>query len=197
MSPTPGKRANSSRSLDGGVVAEVDTVAAAVGGIKVDDHQNAGRFLSDGDAPALDGSAERVGPARRGSAPTPGRCSVGAGFKSDGEGVFAVVGALRRHIQHVLDAVDLLFDGRGHRCRRSLRRWRRIDAVTSTVGGVMFGYCAIGNVPTGDEAAQRDDDRHHGGENRPINEKRENIPLSSLRRRLNSLIVGRRAGPSV
>src|SRR5213592_3190761 len=31
------------------------------------------------------------------------------------QGVRAVVARLRRHVQHVLDADDLLLDGRGHR----------------------------------------------------------------------------------
>ena len=37
----------------------------------------------------------------------------------------AVVGALRRHVEHVLHAVDLLLDRRRHRLGHDLRRWRR------------------------------------------------------------------------
>ena len=35
-------------------------------------------------------------------------------LKRDRQVVGAVVGALRRHVHHALDAVDLLLDGRGH-----------------------------------------------------------------------------------
>ena len=39
--------------------------------------------------------------------------------------VGAVVGALRRHVEHVLDAVDLLLDRRGDRVGHDAARWRR------------------------------------------------------------------------
>ena len=43
-----------------------------------------------------------------------GHVQVDAVLERDGQVVRAVVGALRRHVQHVLDAVDLLLDRRGH-----------------------------------------------------------------------------------
>ena len=62
--------------LDGGVVAQVEAVAAAVGREQVDDHQHAGRLLLDRDAAALDQVGQhRLRPGRRGSAPAPGPCS--------------------------------------------------------------------------------------------------------------------------
>ena len=42
-----------------------------------------------------------------------GHVQVDAGLERDGQRVGAVVGALRRHVHHVLDAVDLLLDRRG------------------------------------------------------------------------------------
>ena len=39
----------------------------------------------------------------------------------------AVAGRGRRHVEHVLDAVDLLLDRRGDGVGHDLRRWRRID----------------------------------------------------------------------
>ena len=43
-----------------------------------------------------------------------GHVQVGAELEGDGQRVGAVVGALRRHVHHALDAVDLLLDRRGH-----------------------------------------------------------------------------------
>ena len=44
-----------------------------------------------------------------------GQVQVDAVLEGHRQVVRAVVGALRRHVHHVLDAVDLLLDGRGHR----------------------------------------------------------------------------------
>ena len=72
---------------------------------------------------------------------------VDALLERDRQRVRAVVGALRRHVHHVLDAVDLLLDRRRHRVGARPARWRRdSSAETSTVGGVISGYCAIGSV---------------------------------------------------
>ena len=50
-------------------------------------------------------------------------------------------------------------------------------ADTSTVGGVISGYCAIGSVNSAIAAGQRDDDRQHRGEDRPVDEElREHGP---------------------
>ena len=48
---------------------------------------------------------------------------VGSGLEGDGQGVVAVVGALRGHVHHALDAVDLLLDRGGHGVGDDLRRW--------------------------------------------------------------------------
>ena len=43
-----------------------------------------------------------------------GHVDVGADLERHVQGVGAVVVALRRHVHHLLDAVDLLLDRRGH-----------------------------------------------------------------------------------
>ena len=59
----------------------------------------------------------------------------------------AVVGALARHVDHVLDAVDLFFDRCGHRLGNCLGVGTCVTAAfTVTVGGAISGYCAIGSV---------------------------------------------------
>ena len=101
--------------LDRRVVAQVEVVAAVVGREQVDDHQDAGRLLLHRHAAALD----QVGQDRLGQRLAVlhqhlGHVQVDAELEGDGQRVGAVVGALRRHVHHVLDAVDLLLDRGGH-----------------------------------------------------------------------------------
>ncbi len=46
---------------------------------------------------------------------------IGAELERDAERHVAVARALRRHVEHVLDAIDLLLDRRGDRFRDDLR----------------------------------------------------------------------------
>ena len=48
----------------------------------------------------------------------------------------------------MLDAVDLLFDRRGDGVGHHLRTGAGYVVVTCTVGGVISGYCSIGNSNT-------------------------------------------------
>ena len=64
-----------------------------------------------------------------------GHVQVGAQLEGDRQRVGAVVGALRRHVEHVLDAVDLLLDRRGHGVGHHLGVGPGIAGVTCTVGG--------------------------------------------------------------
>ena len=113
--------------LDGGVVAEVELVVAVLSGeIEADDEQDVGVAFARGDAGLLD----HVGQLRQGQVDAVlhqhlGEIQIDAGLERDGQAVGAVVGGLRRHVEHVLDAVDLLLDGGGHATRRRSGRWRR------------------------------------------------------------------------
>ena len=60
---------------------------------------------------------------------------VGAELEGDGERQPAVVGGLAAHVEHVLDAVDLLLDRRGDGVGDRLRRRPRIAWSPTTVGG--------------------------------------------------------------
>src|SRR6478672_63531 len=51
---------------------------------------------------------------------------IGAELEGDGDGELAVRGRLAVHVQHVLDAVDLLLDGSSDRVGNRLRRCARI-----------------------------------------------------------------------
>ena len=92
-------------------------------------------------------------------------------LEGDRQAVGAVVGALRRHVHHVLDAVDLLLDRRGHGLGDHLGAGAGILAVTDTFGGEIGGYIAIGSATSDKPAGQRDDDRQHRGEDRAIDEE--------------------------
>ena len=50
---------------------------------------------------------------------------VGADLEGDGEREHAVRGGLRRHVEHVLDAVDLLLERRRDGLGRAPAGWRR------------------------------------------------------------------------
>ena len=50
-----------------------------------------------------------------------GYVEVGAELERDVKNVRAVVAALRRHVQHVLDAINLLLDRRSNRIGNDLR----------------------------------------------------------------------------
>ena len=132
--------------LNRGVIAEKDAVVAMVGRDEVDDHHRAGRHLFDVHPFALD----QVGHDRQAERDAVlhqhlGHVGIHAQFERDQQGVGAVVGAERRHVEHVLDAADLLFDGSGHGVADGLGVGAGIEALTSTVGGVTSGYWATGS----------------------------------------------------
>ena len=158
--------------LDGGVVAQVQAVAAAIGREQVDDHQRAGRLLGDQHAAALD----LVGQHRRGQGDAVldqhlGDVQIGAHLEGHGQLVGTIVGALGGHVDHVLDAVDLLLDGSGHRVGHYL-------GVGAGIGTGYFhgGRCDLrvlgdGQAQKENDAHQRDDDGQYRGEDRTIDEE--------------------------
>ena len=71
---------------------------------------------------------------------------VGAELERDGERHLPVGRALRRHVEHVLDAVDLLLDRRRDGLGDDLGRRAGIATpCTTIVGGTTSGYCATGS----------------------------------------------------
>ncbi len=159
--------------LNRGVVAQVKIVASEVGRKQVDDHQHAGRFLFHRHAAALD----EVGQDRLGQRDAVlhqhlRHIEVDAVLKRHGQGVGAVVGALRGHVEHALDAVDLLFDGSGHRVGDDLRIGAGIDGVDFDGGRRDFRVLRDRQGEQGDAAGQHDDDRQHRREDGPVDEER-------------------------
>jgi hypothetical protein len=158
--------------LQHGVVGQVELVIAAVRRGKGETHEDIGRAFARGHAGLLDD----VGELRQGEADPVlhqdlRHVQVDAVPEGDRQVVGAVVGALRGHVHHALDAVDLLLDRGGdglgdilragagivgrhlhrrRRYRRKLRQRQRED---------------------GNPAGQGDDDGQHRGEDRPIDEE--------------------------
>ena len=158
--------------LDRRVVAQVEVVAAVVGREEVDDHQDARRLLLDRHTAPLDQVGEdRLGQRLAVLHEDLGHVQVDADPERDRQDVGAVVGALRRHVHHVLDAVHLLLDRRGDGVGDRLRVSPRV------VGGDLdrrrrdLRVLRDGQSPHRQAAAERDDDREHGGEARPVDEE--------------------------
>ena len=109
--------------LDERVVADVELVVALVGREQVHDHQEVGRRLDrrDADAPHVLGQA-RLGDRDAVLHQHLRLVEVGAELEGDGQRHLAVGRALRRHVEHVLDAVDLLLDRRRDRVGDDLGR---------------------------------------------------------------------------
>ena len=99
--------------LDERVVADVELVVAPVGREQVHDHQQVGRRLERGDAePAHVLGQPRLGDGDAVLHQHLRLVEVGAEPEGDGQRHLAVGRALRGHVEHVLDAVDLLLDRR-------------------------------------------------------------------------------------
>ena len=119
---------------------------------------------------------------------------IGADLERHGQLVGAVVGAGRRHVDHAFDAVDFLFDRRGHRFSDRPRVATRIDGRDLTVGGAIWGNLAIGRAERHD-AGDHDHDRNHRGEDRSIDKESRHQVVALAR--IHSTSEGLESPPSV
>ena len=104
--------------LERGVVAEEDGVVRVIRRKQRDNERDVGRRFFDRDALALDLERELgLGDGHPILHLHLGDIEIRAGGKGDGERHVAVVGRLAGHVEHVLDAVDLLLQRRGHGLR--------------------------------------------------------------------------------
>ena len=158
--------------VDRGEVAQVDVVIPIIGREEIDDHQDIGGLLADRDPLVLDlGRQLRHGERHAVLHHHQGRIDVGADIEGHGQRVRAVVAHLRGHVEHALDAVDLLLDHRRH----------RVGHDRGTRPGVVDGHRHPGRRDPGilrhrqpdqrDPADQGDDDGKNRREDRSIDEE--------------------------
>ena len=158
--------------VDEGEVAQVDVVVAAVGREEVDDHQDVGRLLADGDALVLDRRRQqRHGQGHAVLHHDQGRVQIDADVEGDRQRVGAVVAHLRRHVEHARHAVDLLLDRRRHGVGHHLGAGPGIADRHRHAGRRDPRILRDRQVTQRDAAGQRDDDGQHRGEDRPIDEE--------------------------
>src|SRR5262249_5751975 len=150
--------------LDGRIIAQLQVGTAALFGEEVDDQEDVGRLFLDGDAAALD----QLGQDGLGQGLTVlhehlGDVQVGAGLERDRQRVAAVVGTLRGHVHHALDAVDLLLDGRGHGVGDDLGVGAGVGRRHLDGGRRDFRVLRYRQREEGDAAGEYDHDRQHRG----------------------------------
>ena len=100
---------------------------------------------------------------------------IGAELERDGERHVAVARALRSHVEHVLHAVDLLLDRRGHRLRHDLRvcAWIICRDLHSRRRDLRILRDRQGEER--DCTHQRDYDADDAGEDRPVDEEMRKV----------------------
>ena len=96
---------------------------------------------------------------------------VGAEPERDGERHLAVGRALRRHVEHVLDAVDLLLDRRRDRVRDDLGRRPGVRGLHHDRRRHDLGVLRDRQRPVGQATQDERDDREDGSEDRPVDEE--------------------------
>ena len=83
----------------------------------------------------------------------------------------AVAGRLRHHVDHVVDAVDLLLDRRRHGLRDHLGRGTGKSRIHDDRGRRNVGIFGDRQRAKGDRADERQEDRNDAGKYRPIDEE--------------------------
>src|SRR6266853_1547411 len=102
-----------------------------------------------------------------------GGIEIGAELKGDAQRHVAVARALRRHVEHVLNAIDLLFDRRRNRFRYHLR-------VGAGIGGRdLDRWWRNRKRRKRDHADERDDDADDAREDRPVDEEVRKVHSNS------------------
>ena len=129
------------------VIRDVELVARRVRRAQVDHHQHVGRVLLHDDTEPL----YLLGELRLRDSDAvlnENLCDIEIGAEGEGdrELQIAVRGRLAAHVEHVLDAVDLLLERGCDGIADDLRRAPGYVALTTMVGGAISGYCATCNV---------------------------------------------------
>ena len=158
--------------LQGRVVRDVELVARAVRRAEMDHHQHVGRVLAHRDA----ASAHVLGQARLGDRDAVldqdlRGVEVGPEREGDGERELAVAGRLADHVEHVVDAVDLLLERRRDGLADHLGRGAGIARGDLDGRRGDLGVLRDRQRDVGGEADQDDQDRADRREDRPVDEE--------------------------
>ncbi len=154
------------------VVGYIETVVGIVGGVQVDHHQHVGGVLLG----AYPKPAHGLRQAGLGEGDTIlhldlGVIQVGAQGKGDSDAQIAVAGGLGLHIQHVLDAIDFLFQWRRHGVRHHLCARAGIGSPHLHRWRGHLGVLGHGQRAVGQGAHQGDENRQHRSEYRAVYKK--------------------------
>ena len=136
------------------------------------DHRNVGRLFFCGHADALHLGRENGD--RNGDAILHQdlcRIEIGAELEGDAQHHVTVAGALRRHVEHVLNAIDLLLNWRRHCLRYHLRVRTRVVGRDLDRWWRDFGILRNWKRRKRDHAEERDNNADHAGKNRPVDKK--------------------------
>ena len=158
--------------VDGGVVRHVEAVEGRVRRGQRHDLQDRGRLLLHDHALRLDGHGQRG--QRRAHLVLHQHLreiEVGADGEGHGERVGAGIGAVRLHVDHAFDAVDLQLDGQRHVVDDGLGAGARVGRRHLDGRRHDVGILGDRQGDQRDGAQDHDDDRQHIGQDRPIDEK--------------------------
>ena len=170
--------------LQGRVVRDVELVARTVRRIEMDHHHEVGRVLAHRDAEALNLVGQlRLRDRQAILHQNLGDIEIGAERERHRDRDVAVAGCLRDHVEHVLDAVDLLLDRRRDRLADHLRRRARIGRVDHHSGRRDLRILRDRQAEIGDAADQGDEHRQHRREDRAVDEEVREAHRGALSRR--------------
>ena len=169
--------------VDARVVGNVLLIQAPVRRDQMDDQHQVGRALAHGHADAL--HLLRQPRQRDGDAILNEHlCLVDVRSRPehDVDRNRAVAGRLRHHVDHVVDAVDLLLDRRRHGLRDHLSRRAGKGRVHDDRGRRNVRIFGDGQRAKGNRADESQEDRNDAGKDRPIDEEvresHDHIPSS-------------------
>ena len=154
------------------VIRDVELVARRVRRAQVDHHQHVGRVLLHDDTEPLY-LLGKLRPRDSDAVLNENLCDIEIGAEGEGdrELQIAVRGRLAAHVEHVLDAVDLLLERGCDGIADDLRRGAGIGRADNNGGRRDLGILRHRQREIGGGADQDDEDRQDRGEDRPVDEE--------------------------
>ncbi|MEY9717746.1 hypothetical protein ABIA22_000236 [Sinorhizobium fredii] len=154
------------------VIGDIELVVAVVRRQQVNDHHQVGRALGRGDPDAPDILRQaRLGNRDAVLHEHLRLVEVRAELEGDRQRHRTVGGRVRGHVEHVLDAVDFLFERGRNRIGDGLRIRSRIGGPDDDGGRCDFRILRHRQLEIGDAADDQEDDRQNRSKDRPIDEE--------------------------